>query len=99
MGQYSVGKTSFIEYLLERPVPGMRIGPEPTTDSSPADPSPASAPSDQSFSSALKGTVTGEEIEMAIRDADEELINDDIKPTDDDERIVVPVEPNTEGED
>jgi len=32
MGQYSVGKTSFIEYLLERPFPGSRIGPEPTTD-------------------------------------------------------------------
>jgi len=32
MGQYSVGKTSFIEYLLERKFPGMHIGPEPTTD-------------------------------------------------------------------
>jgi len=32
LGQYSVGKTSFIEYLLERQFPGMRIGPEPTTD-------------------------------------------------------------------
>lgn len=32
LGQYSVGKTSFIEYLLERPFPGQRIGPEPTTD-------------------------------------------------------------------
>jgi hypothetical protein len=30
--RYSVGKTSFIEYLLERPFPGSRIGPEPTTD-------------------------------------------------------------------
>ena len=32
IGQYSVGKTSFIRYLLERDFPGMRIGPEPTTD-------------------------------------------------------------------
>ena len=32
MGQYSVGKTSFIRYLLERSFPGERIGPEPTTD-------------------------------------------------------------------
>lgn len=32
LGQYSVGKTSFIEYLLKRTFPGMRIGPEPTTD-------------------------------------------------------------------
>ncbi|XP_062517678.1 EH domain-containing protein 3-like [Corticium candelabrum] len=32
MGQYSVGKSSFIRYLLERDFPGMRIGPEPTTD-------------------------------------------------------------------
>jgi len=32
LGQYSVGKTSFIEYLLKRPFPGQRIGPEPTTD-------------------------------------------------------------------
>eukprot|EP00949_MAST-11_sp_MAST-11-sp1_P003616 g3616.t1 len=32
MGQYSVGKTSFIEYMLERAYPGQRIGPEPTTD-------------------------------------------------------------------
>ena len=32
LGQYSVGKTSFIEYLLERKFPGQRIGPEPTTD-------------------------------------------------------------------
>jgi len=32
MGQYSVGKTSFIKYLLERDFPGSRIGPEPTTD-------------------------------------------------------------------
>lgn len=31
-GQYSVGKTTFIRYLLERDFPGMRIGPEPTTD-------------------------------------------------------------------
>uniref|UniRef100_A0A6B2L264 EH domain-containing protein n=1 Tax=Arcella intermedia TaxID=1963864 RepID=A0A6B2L264_9EUKA len=32
LGQYSVGKTSFIQYLLKRNFPGMRIGPEPTTD-------------------------------------------------------------------
>jgi GTPase SAR1 family protein len=32
IGQYSVGKTSFIEYILGRPFPGQRIGPEPTTD-------------------------------------------------------------------
>lgn len=33
IGMYSVGKTSFIRYLLEREdVPGSRIGPEPTTD-------------------------------------------------------------------
>jgi hypothetical protein len=32
MGQYSVGKTSFIKFLLERDFPGQRIGPEPTTD-------------------------------------------------------------------
>eukprot|EP00485_Elphidium_margaritaceum_P022581 CAMPEP_0202713294 /NCGR_PEP_ID=MMETSP1385-20130828/52479_1 /ASSEMBLY_ACC=CAM_ASM_000861 /TAXON_ID=933848 /ORGANISM="Elphidium margaritaceum" /LENGTH=562 /DNA_ID=CAMNT_0049373591 /DNA_START=53 /DNA_END=1741 /DNA_ORIENTATION=+ len=32
MGQYSVGKTTFIRYLLERDFPGARIGPEPTTD-------------------------------------------------------------------
>jgi len=32
MGQYSVGKTTFIKYLLERDFPGGRIGPEPTTD-------------------------------------------------------------------
>jgi GTPase SAR1 family protein len=33
VGQYSVGKTSFIKYLLEQDFPGSRIGPEPTTDS------------------------------------------------------------------
>lgn len=32
VGQYSTGKTTFIKYLLEREFPGMRIGPEPTTD-------------------------------------------------------------------
>lgn len=32
VGQYSTGKTTFIKYLLERDFPGMRIGPEPTTD-------------------------------------------------------------------
>jgi len=32
LGQYSVGKTSFIRYLLGKDFPGARIGPEPTTD-------------------------------------------------------------------
>lgn len=32
LGQYSVGKTSFVRYLLEGDFPGIRIGPEPTTD-------------------------------------------------------------------
>ena len=32
VGQYSVGKTSFIKYLLGKDFPGSRIGPEPTTD-------------------------------------------------------------------
>ena len=32
VGQYSVGKTTFIKYLLGRNFPGQRIGPEPTTD-------------------------------------------------------------------
>ncbi|KAM8913955.1 EH domain-containing protein 4 [Spinachia spinachia] len=32
VGQYSTGKTTFIRYLLEQDFPGMRIGPEPTTD-------------------------------------------------------------------
>lgn len=32
VGQYSVGKTSFIRYLLGQDFPGQRIGPEPTTD-------------------------------------------------------------------
>lgn len=32
MGQYSVGKTSFIRSLLKQDFPGQRIGPEPTTD-------------------------------------------------------------------
>lgn len=32
IGQYSTGKTTFIKYLLERDFPGLRIGPEPTTD-------------------------------------------------------------------
>lgn len=32
LGQYSVGKTTFIEYLLKRKFPGARVGPEPTTD-------------------------------------------------------------------
>lgn len=32
VGQYSTGKTTFIRYLIERDFPGIRIGPEPTTD-------------------------------------------------------------------
>eukprot|EP01147_Barroeca_monosierra_P000064 gene64-3460_t len=32
LGQYSVGKTSFIKYLIESDFPGAHIGPEPTTD-------------------------------------------------------------------
>ncbi|KAH3846731.1 EH domain-containing protein 3-like [Dreissena polymorpha] len=32
IGQYSTGKTTFIRYLLESDFPGLRIGPEPTTD-------------------------------------------------------------------
>lgn len=32
VGGYSVGKTSFVRYMLERDFPGSRIGPEPTTD-------------------------------------------------------------------
>lgn len=32
IGQYSVGKTSFIRYLLGRDFPRQHIGPEPTTD-------------------------------------------------------------------
>eukprot|EP00047_Mylnosiga_fluctuans_P003555 m.229726 g.229726 ORF g.229726 m.229726 type:complete len:550 (+) comp11949_c0_seq1:110-1759(+) len=32
LGQYSVGKTSFIRYVMERDFPGAHIGPEPTTD-------------------------------------------------------------------
>ena len=31
VGQYSVGKTSFIRYMLGKDFPGARIGPEPTT--------------------------------------------------------------------
>lgn len=34
VGQYSVGKTSFIRSLLKRDFPGQRVGPEPTTDRS-----------------------------------------------------------------
>ncbi|KAL2077476.1 hypothetical protein ACEWY4_026980 [Coilia grayii] len=33
VGQYSTGKTTFIKHLMEQDFPGMRIGPEPTTDS------------------------------------------------------------------
>ncbi|CAH0550297.1 unnamed protein product [Brassicogethes aeneus] len=32
VGQYSTGKTTLIRFLLEREFPGMRVGPEPTTD-------------------------------------------------------------------
>ncbi|XP_019873831.1 EH domain-containing protein 3 isoform X2 [Aethina tumida] len=32
VGQYSTGKTTLIKFLLEREFPGMRVGPEPTTD-------------------------------------------------------------------
>lgn len=32
VGQYSTGKTTFIRYLLGEDFPGIRIGPEPTTD-------------------------------------------------------------------
>jgi len=32
VGPYSVGKTSFIRYLVGRDFPGQNIGPEPTTD-------------------------------------------------------------------
>lgn len=32
LGQYSVGKTTFIRYLMGRDFPGIRIGPEPTTE-------------------------------------------------------------------
>ncbi|XP_038072497.1 EH domain-containing protein 1-like [Patiria miniata] len=32
VGQYSTGKTTFIRYLLEKEFPGIRVGPEPTTD-------------------------------------------------------------------
>ncbi|VVC40736.1 EH domain-containing protein, N-terminal,EH domain,Dynamin-type guanine nucleotide-binding (G) [Cinara cedri] len=32
VGQYSTGKTTMIKYLIEKDYPGIRIGPEPTTD-------------------------------------------------------------------
>lgn len=32
LGQYSAGKSTFIRHLLGRDYPGLRIGPEPTTD-------------------------------------------------------------------
>ena len=32
LGQYSTGKTTFINYLLNYDYPGSNIGPEPTTD-------------------------------------------------------------------
>ena len=31
-GQYSTGKSSLIKYLLRSEFPGIRVGPEPTTD-------------------------------------------------------------------
>jgi len=31
LGQYSTGKTTFIQYLLQKKFPGSHIGPEPTT--------------------------------------------------------------------
>ena len=40
LGQYSVGKTSFIRSLLGQNFPGMRIGPEPTTDGFTVNPGP-----------------------------------------------------------
>lgn len=32
IGQYSSGKSTFVKYLIEKNYPGIRIGPEPTTD-------------------------------------------------------------------
>ncbi|XP_067942390.1 EH domain-containing protein 3-like [Watersipora subatra] len=32
IGQYSTGKTTFLQHLVGKDYPGMRIGPEPTTD-------------------------------------------------------------------
>ena len=32
IGQYSTGKTTFLNHLLGEDFPGMHIGPEPTTD-------------------------------------------------------------------
>ncbi|KAK3280599.1 hypothetical protein CYMTET_11567 [Cymbomonas tetramitiformis] len=32
LGQYSVGKTSFIRHMIGKDFPGLNIGPEPTTD-------------------------------------------------------------------
>lgn len=32
LGQYSVGKTSFIRHLIKNDYPGIHVGPEPTTD-------------------------------------------------------------------
>ena len=32
LGQYSVGKTTFIKHLIKADYPGIHIGPEPTTD-------------------------------------------------------------------
>jgi len=32
VGPYSSGKSTFIEHIIGRPYPGMKVGPEPTTD-------------------------------------------------------------------
>lgn len=32
IGQYSSGKSTFVKYLIDKDYPGIRIGPEPTTD-------------------------------------------------------------------
>ncbi|KNC96638.1 uncharacterized protein SPPG_07851 [Spizellomyces punctatus DAOM BR117] len=32
IGQYSVGKSTFVKYILDKEYPGLHIGPEPTTD-------------------------------------------------------------------
>lgn len=32
IGQYSSGKSTFVRYLIDKDYPGIRIGPEPTTD-------------------------------------------------------------------
>lgn len=44
LGQYSVGKTSFIQYLIERGFPGSHVGAEPTTGGCRRHLSPCSSP-------------------------------------------------------